>query len=88
MVMDHFLSSLLQIVIVLDLLGLLAYFVLGALKRRKKAEAAPVAPIPAEPGLWRRFRQRLSFRPGNQEDMDAALDNLRRVLHSYQQGLA
>ena len=88
--MDHFLNSLLQIVIVLDLLGLLAYFVLGALKRRKQA----AEPVPAlvmveqRPGLWTRFRQRLSFHPGGQEDVDAALDNLRRVLYSYQQGLA
>ncbi|MCC7263302.1 MAG: hypothetical protein IT369_12355 [Candidatus Latescibacteria bacterium] len=90
--MDHFLNSLLQIVIVLDLLGLLAYFALSALKRRKQA-AEPVA-LPAmalveeRPGLWTRFRQRLSFRPGGQEDVEAALDNLRRVLYSYQQGLA
>jgi len=89
MMMDQFLSSLLQVVIVLDVVGLLAYFALGALKRRRKSVPAP-APVPvvARPGWWQRVRQRLSFRPGSQEDLEASLHNLRRVLHSYQQGLA
>lgn len=93
--MDQFLNSLLQIVIVLDVFGLLAYFVIGALKRRRRqAETpAPTTPIALtqperQPGRWRRLRQRLSFRPAGHEDLDAALGNLRRVLYSYQQGLA
>jgi hypothetical protein len=90
--MDNFLNSLLQIVIALDVLGLLAYFVLGGLKRTKKALPAPVVQVqaPAGPGFWSRLRQRLPARISGQggEDLDAALDNLKRVLYSYQQGLA
>ncbi|MBM3280677.1 MAG: hypothetical protein FJY95_21755 [Candidatus Handelsmanbacteria bacterium] len=87
--MDQFLSALLQIVILLDVVGLLAYFVLGALKRRRESVPAPasVAAV-ARPGWWQRVRQRLSFPPGSQEDLEASLHNLRRVLHSYKQGLA
>jgi hypothetical protein len=79
--MDHFLTSLLQLVIVLDVLGLLAYFALGSLKSGKKT-----APPPARPGVWARLRQNLRAR--REEDLDAALSNLKRVLYSYQQGLA
>lgn len=92
--MDQFLNSLLQIVIVLDVFGLLAYFVIGALKRRRQGETPAPTPVFAltqperQPGRWRRLRQRLSFHPGGHEDLDAALGNLRRVLYSYQQGLA
>lgn len=87
--MDHFLNSLLQVVIILDVLGLLAYFVLGSLKSKKKPASAPVQVL-AEPGFWSRLRQRLPGRVGGQggENLDAALDNLKRVLYSYQQGLA
>lgn len=85
--MDHFLNSLLQIIIVLDVLGLLAYFVLGGLKSKKKT--APVSvQAPAGPGFWSRLRQRLPTRAGNREELDEALGNLKRVLYSYQQGLA
>jgi hypothetical protein len=79
--MDHFLTSLLQLVIVLDVLGLLAYFALGSLKSRKKT-----APAPARPGIWARLCQGLRAR--REENLDAALGNLKRVLYSYQQGLA
>lgn len=85
--MDHFLNSLLQVVIILDVLGLLAYFVLGGLKRKKKAIPAPVVQL-AGPGFWARLRQRLPVGAGSREDLDEALDNLKRVLYSYQQGLA
>ncbi|MBI2505064.1 MAG: hypothetical protein HYW07_17745 [Candidatus Latescibacteria bacterium] len=85
--MDHFLNSLLQVVIVLDVLGLLAYFALGSLRAKKK-----LAPIqaPAAPGFWARLRQRIPATAMGQrsEDLDAALGNLKRVLYSYQQGLA
>ena len=88
--MDHFLNSLLQVVIILDVLGLLAYFVLGGLKRQKKAIPAPVVQVPDGPGFWSRLRQRLPVQVGGQggENLDLALDNLKRVLYSYQQGLA
>lgn len=85
--MDHFLNSLLQVVIILDVLGLLAYFVLGGLKSKKKVAPTPVQ-VPAEPGFWSRLRERLPVRAGNGEDLDEALGNLKRVLYSYQQGLA
>lgn len=87
--MDHFLNSLLQVVIILDVLGLLAYFVLGSLKSKKKALPAPVQ-VPAGPGFWSRLRERLPAWAGGQggENLEDALDNLKRVLYSYQQGLA
>ena len=93
--MDHFLTSVLQVVIVLDILGLVGYFVLGSLKSRKKralvsapALQAPV-PVPSTPGFFRRLRQRFSFpAPGGPDSLEAALGNLKRVLYSYQQGLA
>ena len=87
--MDHFLNNLLQVVVILDVLGLLAYFVSGALKRQRKVVPAPIQ-LPAEPGFWARLRDRLPARIGGQggENLDAALDNLKRVLYSYQQGLA
>lgn len=87
--MDNFLNSLLQVVIILDVLGLLAYFVLGSLKTKTKAAPAPVQVL-APPGFWSRLRERLPVQMGGQggENLDAALDNLKRVLYSYQQGLA
>ena len=85
--MDPFLNSLLQIVIILDVLGLLAYFVLGGLKRKKQIVPVPI-PAPAGPGFWSRLRQRLPARAESREELDEALGNLKRVLHSYQQGLA
>ena len=85
--MDHFLNSLLQIVLVHDVLGLLAYFVLGSLRAKKKPASVQV---PSEPGFWARLRQRFPATAAEQpsEDLDAALGNLKRVLYSYQQGLA
>lgn len=87
--MDQFLNSLLQVVVILDVLGLLAYFVLGTLKRQKKVVPTPIQ-LPAEPGFWSRLRERLPRRIGGAggENLDVALDNLKRVLYSYQQGLA
>ena len=38
---DHFLTNLLQIVIVIDVLGAIAYFALGALRKQKRG-ATPI----------------------------------------------
>ena len=84
--MDHFLTSVLQLVIVLDILGVIAYFVLGSLRSRSRKPQAAPAPIPHSPSLWDRLR----WRPALSESPEAlapALDNLKRVLYSYQQGL-
>ena len=49
---DHFLTYILQIVIVLDVLGAIAYFALGALRKQKRA----TTPIELKgPSLWQRL---------------------------------
>ena len=91
--MDHFLTSVLQVVIILDILGLVGYFVLGSLKSKKKRTSIP-APVQARglplatPRFFTRLRQRFTFsRSEGPESLEAALGNLKRVLYSYQQGL-
>jgi len=106
---NDFLSSLLQIVIVLDLVGLVAYFVLAAVRpRRLRTEAVPeLAPPPAATAAgWRGWTARVGLeglgsrlselwrRPGSRpatspaDSLEAAFGRLRRVLNSYQEGLA
>ena len=49
---DHFLTNLLQIVIVIDVLGAIAYFALGALRKQKRG----ATPIEIKgPSLWQRL---------------------------------
>ena len=81
--LDHFLNHLLQIVIVIDVLGAIAYFALGALKKKK------LGPIPIDlkgPTLWQRLFARRQQQTVNASDEDFA--QLHRVLYSFQDGLA
>lgn len=80
--LDHFLSNLLQIVIVIDVLGAIAYFALGALRKKKRG---PVAIEIKGPSLWQRIFAR-------QQPQTVATDKdfaqLHRVLYGFQDGLA
>jgi hypothetical protein len=83
---DHFLTFVLQIVIAIDVLGAIAYFVLGALKGRSRKTSDPVVLelAPPRPSLW----QRLFCRPRPALATEGDLTRLRRVLYSFQEGLA
>ena len=81
--LDHFLNNLLQIVIVIDVLGAIAYFALGALKKKK------LGPIPIDlkgPTLWQRLFARRQQQTATASDEDFA--QLHRVLYGFQDGLA
>ena len=106
---DNFLTTVLEIVIVLDLLGVIAYFGLSLLRPRHRT-ATSSAPSGVAPNtLWRRrmphgrfgqftqilrhpltFRRTRSTSPGpiTRESLESAFGNLRRVLFSYEKGLA
>ena len=103
---NDFLTSLLQIVVVLDVLGVVAYFVLGALKPRSRTVASTSFGDTAEVRypFWRRALVRIRAphlglgahghvsgnrpRVRTSDSLDQALGNLKRVLYSYQEGLA
>ena len=78
--LDQFLTSVLQLVIVVDIIGVIAYFVLGGLKRRS-APSAPSGTSLLDRLPWRRPR---AVVPASDTDFS----QLRRVLFSYQEGLA
>ena len=81
--LDHFLNYLLLIVIVIDVLGVIAYFALGALKKKKRV------PIPIDlkgPTLWQRLFARQKPQTVPATDKDFA--RLQRVLYGFQEGLA
>jgi len=80
---DQFLTTILQIVIVVDVLGAIAYFALGGFKS-KKNEKTVVLEAPT-PSLWSRLlrRQQPQMAAASQSDFD----NLRRVLYSYEESL-
>ena len=82
--LDHFLTSLLQIIIVVDILGVVAYFVLGVLKPKPQKEAVPLR---SGESIWTRLPWFRRPRPAVQAS-DADFDQLRRILFSYQEGLA
>ena len=82
--LDHFLTSVLQLIIVVDILGVIAYFVLGALRPKPEKQAASLV---AKKSLWEhlpwgRNRAR-SLVPAS----DFEFGQLKRVLYSYQEGL-
>jgi len=88
---DHFLTSILQVVIVLDVLGAITYFVLGGLKRRdrKALEKAP-APLalqvePLQKPFWKRFFWR---QPHPVPATEGDFTQLQRILYSFREGLA
>ena len=81
--LDHFLNHLLLIVIVVDVLGAIAYFALGALKKKKRGSI----PINLKgPTLWQRLLARRQQQTVNASDKDFA--QLHRVLYGFQDGLA
>ena len=81
--LDHFLNYLLLLVIVIDVLSEIAYFALGALKKKKRG------PIPIDlkdPTLWQRLFARRQQQTVNASDKD--FTQLHRVLYGFQDGLA
>ncbi|MBT4500950.1 MAG: hypothetical protein HOC74_24685 [Gemmatimonadetes bacterium] len=88
---DNFLTSILQVVIVIDVLGAIAYFVLGGLKRKKRqaleqsGHAQPAEVIPLHEPFWKRFSW---GHPRPIPATEGDFDQLRQVLYSYREGLA
>ena len=81
--LDHFLNYLLLIVVVIDALGVIVYFALGALKKKKHV------PIPIDlksPTLWQRLFARRQQQALSASDKD--FTQLHRVLYGFQDGLA
>jgi hypothetical protein len=101
---NEFLTSTLQVVLVLDVVGVIAYFVLSAARSRTPApEAAePASPSPAREQranpLWHKLigpRKAAQAAPPQaamasirEPSLDSALGQLRRVLDSYRTSLA
>jgi hypothetical protein len=93
---DHLLTSVLQVVIVLDVLGLVAYFLLGGLKSRRQRKALQLAPVPVDaPASARSLFHGLSWRRAPSAaavpaavSLEVAYADLRRVLDGYHEGLA
>jgi hypothetical protein len=90
---DRFLTSVLQIVILLDFAGLVAYVLLSGIRssRQRKGLAAAAAPAtsartPLRGLLWR--RSALASTGPAAPSLDLAYADLRRVLDSYHEGLA
>jgi len=89
---DHFLTTLLQIVIVVDIIGAIAYFALGALRRKQRANEPQLSTEQAvKPHAVeldnRSFWQKLL--PNRQMALARSqeIDKLRHVLYSFQDGL-
>ena len=88
---DHFLSSILQVIIVIDVLGAIGYFVLGGLKHRnRKTSQAVIQPSPVEvtplrQPFWKRFWQR---RPEPVPATEGDFAQLQNILFSFREGLA
>ncbi len=82
---DYFLTSILQIILVLDVLAVIAYFVLGGLKRKSDAEFGRSGFrdfLPSLSGRWPWHREPAV--PARAADFA----DLRNVLHSFGDGLA
>ncbi|MEW6751755.1 MAG: hypothetical protein AB1505_12380 [Candidatus Latescibacterota bacterium] len=86
--MDHFLTALLQVVIVVDVAAAIAYFVLGGLKRsrRRQLEGGTIAPPQAlRLPLWQRLLRR---GPPVEPPTAGDLAQLQRILRAFEEGLA
>jgi len=81
--LDHFLNYLLLIVIVIDALGVIVYFALGALKKKKRV---PISIDLKGPTLWQRLFARRQQQTVSASDKD--FTQLHRVLYGFQDGLA
>ncbi len=85
---EHTLTSLLQIVIVIDLVGAAAYFVLAGLRRnRRRAAAAPAGLAGQAPGSRWTSSWGAAPQPQPAVAADGEFGQLRRILDSYREGL-
>ncbi len=82
---DDFLSSTLKIIIVLDIIGLIAYFVLGAIKAQKQKQVPLPQTLPGKRSWWRRSSNPLPPEPA--DSLQEACVSLKRVLYSFEKGL-
>ena len=80
---DHFLTTVLQIIIVIDVLGLIAYFVLGALRPETQKQNHS---LPRSSSFWHRLPWRNSQAPVAATNSE--FGKLKEILNSYRQGLA
>lgn len=79
--LDHFLTSALEIVIVLDIIGIAAYFILGGLRSKEPKTAGNAS-------WWQRL---LPGRPANATNappIEEASQSFSRVLYGFQNGLS
>ena len=94
---ESFLSGTLQVVLILNIVGIVAYFVIAAVKTGRIVTSAPTAiPRPVTKSLWKKLLRIESVRPAaaptvtaasGSESLSNAFDDLRRVLNSYANSL-
>ncbi len=82
---DHILTTLLQVVIALDIIGAIAYFTLGWIRRQKRQEEQPMVVELHSPQIsfWQKLWPRSQPALANVQDVD----KLRRILYGFQDGL-
>lgn len=100
--LDQFLTKLLIVVIVLDVVGVVVYFVLEAMAQHKRRIQEPI-PLPPLPAARRRSRDaggsrwfsgrlgrllQLRQRPAVPPATEADFVRLRKILSSFNEGLA
>ena len=92
--LNAFLTDMLQVVIVLDILGVVAWFVLSARRAPHAADATEQVALTASPKvtLWSKLTgSRRQMQPAayaqSGGNLDDALGQLRRVLESYRTSL-
>lgn len=89
--LNEFLTQILQVIIAIDILGVIAWFVLGA--RRKASESVEETPVSAvepvrAPTAWQKLTGKRQPIPATEPGIDQAFGQLRRVLDSYGNSLA
>ena len=88
---DDFLSSTLKIIIVLDIIGVIAYFGLGAIKAHKQKQQPTLAPVAIpkrswwQRSWWQRTPQNITAE--SSATLQEACVSLKRVLYSFEKGL-
>jgi hypothetical protein len=87
---DDFLSSTLKIILILDIIGVIAYFGLGAFKTHKQKQPTlvpiSVSNTVSKPSWWRRTPRRITAE--SSATLQEACVSLKRVLYSFEKGLA